>query len=226
MLAWQLMTLRGAPPATTKVFFVVDRLDRILRGVPPDGQAWIIDALEALSTELSERGDGSGAVITTAPGSAVASALLRWNATRVLLRHRDPTQWALAGGAPTLYDATSPPGRAVVDGVWMQWCHPGTTPSEPIEVVVDGAPAGCLTISSTAHQGTGAEVMSLVEAETRWQDIKQAITHGVGVMCTDIPPQLMRQWCGPGHTTPPVVAAWPYGWHLHPGGVRLVTLES
>ena len=227
VLAWQLMTLRQASPATTRTFFVVDRLDRILRGVPPDGQAWIVDALEALSAEFSERGDGAGALVTTAPGNNVASALARWNATKVLLRHRDSTQWALAGGVPALHDPHSPPGRVVVDGVAMQWCHPGTTIMGALtDVVVESAPEGCLVISSTAHQNSGAEVMSPLEAETRWQDIKQAITHGVGVVCSDVPPQLMRQWCGPGHITPPVVAAWPYGWLLHPGGVRLVTLES
>ena len=227
VVAWQLMTLRGTSTTATPTLFVVDRLDRILRGVPPDSQAWIVDALEALAAELSERGDGSGAVVTAAPGNSVASALARWNATKVLFRHRDPTQWALAGGVQALHDPTSPPGRAVVDRVAMQWCHPGTTTRGALtDVVLEGAPEGCLVITSQPGQNPQAEVIGLGEAETRWQDIKQATTHGVGAVCSDIPPQLMRQWCGPGHTTPPVVAAWPYGWLLHPGGVRLVTLAT
>jgi S-DNA-T family DNA segregation ATPase FtsK/SpoIIIE len=225
-LVWQLMDLRRPSNDTTARLVVIDRLDRTLRGVPPEGQAWIIDAVETLAAQLTERGDGSAAVVTVAPGSSAASALSRWNATTCLLRHRDPTQWAVAGGAPHLHDPAAPSGRAVVAGVAMQWCHaePATLPISP-EVVVDRAPEGVLVISPTPRQTSGGALLSLADADTRWQEVTQAIGRGVGVVCSDVSPQLMRQWCGPGHTTPPVVAAWPHGWHLHPGGVRLVSLE-
>ena len=226
VLVWQLMGLRDSSHHATPKLFLADRLDRTLQGVSPDGQAWILDAVETLAVGLSERGDGSGAIITTAPGSTAATALSRWNATSCLLRHRDSTLWALAGGPSSMHNPTSPPGRAVVGGVAMQWCYPehATDPTRP-EVQVGRAPQDVLIIAPGLRQRTGGDVHSPAEAEGRWREIKQAIDQGLGVVCSDIPPQQMRQWCGPGHTTPPVAAAWPYGWHLHPGGVTLVTCD-
>jgi S-DNA-T family DNA segregation ATPase FtsK/SpoIIIE len=227
VLAWQLMGLRDSSDHAAPRLFLADRLDRALQGASPEGLAWILDAFEALAVGLSERGDGSGAVITTAPGGNVATALSRWNATSCLLRHRDPTLWALAGGPPSMHDPTAPPGRAVVGGLAMQWCYPEhTTEQARPEVQVGSLSEGVFLIAPGHRHGSGGDVLSPAEAEGKWQEIKQAIDQGPGVVCSDILPQQMRQWCGPGHTTPPVAAAWPYGWHLHPGGVTLVTCEA
>jgi len=226
VFAWQLLSFREKSADTGPQLFLIDRLDRTLQGVPPDGQAWIIDGLETLALQLSERGDGSSAVVTTAPGHGVASGLSRWNATRLLLRHRDATQWALAGGTSALHDPLAPPGRAVVGEVAMQWCHPGaiTFPDSAI-AGVGRIPEGVFLITAQKHRTSGVIVLTPQEAESRWQEVKHAIDRGVGVVLCDISAQQMRQWCGPGHNTPPVAASWPYGWHLHPGGVTLVTCE-
>ena len=228
VLVWQVMGLVNTLQPTP-MLFVADRLDRTLQGVPPDGQAWILETLDTLATQLSERGDGSAAVITAAPGGITASALSRWNATRAVLRHRDATSWALAGCPPALHNPSAPPGRAVVGGVAIQWCYPthttdGSSQEARVTPVATGA-EGAIVITPRPHHGREGVVLGPAEAEARWQDVKNAISHGGGVVCSDMSPQQMRPWCGPGHTTPPVVAAWPYGWHLHPGGVRLVTLE-
>jgi S-DNA-T family DNA segregation ATPase FtsK/SpoIIIE len=226
VLAWQLMARRDASHHSTPELFLVDRVDRILQGVSPEGQAWILDAVETCAVQLSERGDGSGAVVTTAPGNSVSGALARWNATTCLFRHRDATSWAVAGGAPSLHDCAAPPGRAVVNGVALQWCHPGDTPLPPApDIQLAKPPDGALHITAMHREGLGGASLSPSDAESRWQEIKHATTQGPGVVWSDIPPQQMRQWCAPGHTTPPVVASWPYGWHLHPGGVRLVAYE-
>jgi DNA segregation ATPase FtsK/SpoIIIE, S-DNA-T family len=227
VLAWQLMGLTADPTPPLPRFLVIDRLDRILHGVAPDGRAWILDTLETVATQLSERGNGSSAIITQAPGSSTGSALLRWNATTVLLRHRDATQWALAGGQPALHDTTAPAGRGVVGEVAMQWCDSGTpaTPTPSTDVLA-AAPAQAVVITPDPQKVTDRVVWSPSEAERAWQEVKQALDSSDGVVFSGIPPQHMRQWLGPGHTIPPVEAAWPYGWHLHTGGVRLVTFES
>ena len=227
VLAWQLMSHRGRRADTARQIFVVDRLDRTLQGVSADGQAWIIDALETQALQLSERGDGSAAVITTTPGNTVATALSRWNATTVLLRHKDPTLWALGGGEPALHNPLASPGRAVVGQVAMQWCHPAVaTRPGGHTVSLAQKPKGALLISPVSVERDGASWCTPSEAEDRWQEVKEAVGKGPGVVCSEVSVWQMRQWCPPGHTTPPVVAAWPWGWHLHPGGVTLVSCED
>ena len=228
VLAWQLMSLRYTTATSSRpTLLVVDRLDRILQGLSPEGQAWILDTLESLSLQLSERGDGSAAVVTTTPGNSVSGALLRWNATTCLLRHRDLTQWSVAGGHPSLHHLTAPPGRAVVGDVALQWCYPvENTDAVSPESPVAPAPEGALVVSSRQQGTDNLVVVSLSEAESRWQEIRHAIDSGDGVVFCDVPAQQMRQWSGPGHTIPPVPTAWPYGWLVTTGGVTLVTLES
>lgn len=230
VLAGQLRDLLSASARETPLLFIVDRLDRILGQVPPDGEAWIVENLEKLARGLSERSDGSSVVVTTAPGTSVTGAMLRWNATTVLFRHRDSHQWALAGGNPALHDPAALPGRAVVSGIALQWCvaedgAENAPLSSSVPDVIKPFPEGALLVTPVEIHRQDVTVLTVSQAEGAWQLVTSALESSAGVVFVAVPHQLLRQWCGPTHITPPVVTAWPYGWHVSSGGVNLVKCD-
>lgn len=223
------LTATTSADAPAPVLVVVDRLDRILAGCGHETQAWVVDALQALSVRLGQWGRGAGLVLTIAPGSPVFSAVARWSTSRFLLRHRDSDQWVQSGGDPSVHDPQSCPGRGVWAGVVAQWATPPPEDSDSQcdRNPVPSAPPGALVVRGfTAPREDREGVWSVATAEASWQKIRHAIDQAGGVVFQGVSVSVMRQLVGPGHDYPPVVTADPYGWLVSTGGCALVCVDG
>jgi hypothetical protein len=215
-------TLERLRTTTDDLVVLVDRLDRILAESPVDTEAWVMETLSDIALAIGARRNRSAVAVGTGPGSTTHSALLRWAATPVLLRHLVADQWALSGGHPSLHDPKAPPGRAVVWGMSVQWRMPGSSDTTP-PVDIDKAPAGCLVVGNRLPDSGDYTLLSATEAESQWSTLHRALA-SEGLVLTELPPSAMRQLLGGGRVCPPVMAHLPYGWWFTLGGPTLVVL--
>lgn len=213
---------------TRPLMLVIDRLDRLLSGVPAETEAWVKDTLLAVSLDLTARGDGSAVILTVAPGSAVTSALSRWSATWCLLRHRNRDTWVAHGGDSHHVSEALPPGRGVIQGTPVQWVLPdqhssGQNRDGPNDRSDDIARTrdDVLMITGAEHPSWSNLAMSVADAEKAWQEVKTAFTT-TGIVFTGVASHHMRTLIGPGYDYPPVQAQEPYGWWVTTGGCALV----
>ena len=223
LLVHALSTVRARVRERTAIVILLDRLDRVLQGCPPDTAGYVADQLGQLSVELGSGNPLGGLVVSHGTTGGVLTALQRWSATTALLRHRQKETWSLNGGQTALHEHNAEPGRAAIGNMAVQWVVSGS-PGEghlPSGIGdIRGRPEGTPVISAVDLSGVEG-VIPAGQTEARWREIQGALATS-GIVMVGLEPAVMRQLAGPGVRVPPVVAQPPYGWWATTGGVTLV----
>lgn len=223
LLVDTLNTLRDRLREKTAILLLLDRLDRVLQGCPPDTAGYVVDLLGQLSLELGSGDPLGGLVVSHGTSGGVLTALQRWSATTALLRHRQKETWLLNGGPAALHERNAEPGRAVIANMAVQWV---VSESEG-EASLPGGNGGIprrpegTPVVTAVNLSTVEGVIPAGHTEARWREIQGALVT-TGIVMVGLEPAVMRQLAGPGVRVPPVVAQPPYGWWATTGGVTLV----
>jgi S-DNA-T family DNA segregation ATPase FtsK/SpoIIIE len=142
---------------------VADHLDRVLESVPTPTFHWCVEALAAVANAQRSIHAVSHTVVSSAAHGECASLLSRNADCTWRLGPTSRDKWRDSGLPDTLFDATAPPGRLVIDGELAQGVA-ANTPLRPTQWVADESDDFDLVVSGSKEDGPQLPDCALVIA--------------------------------------------------------------